>query len=409
MVLLGRRTLLAAAAAAAAAATTFTLVAATSGGGWGGLSLEDGKIYYASDVPALRLSRPPAKAGTLDCRSRRTIPTWNNEEVPVCDASLCSAGGGGPLKPLILANETGEVDGLTPRFSDTQLTRYMKALGVADLIDGWMSHVHTWAVNFLTLHQHRSGIFGSVGEFGVWKGKLFLGMAGFAHPDEPLLAADWFTDATEEGYLKGFVANVRTYLGGAGLARTLIYQGNTASLSPKWFADHRLPLFRMISVDAGHSQEAVLRDLNLAGCLIADGGVVIVDDFGFHVDSDWMGVNTAVYHFVLEQTRLVPFLYADNKLYLTTATHAEEYYNLLAAEEGVRCFPKDAHAGQFSLGNYKTCLFTSNFAYDCADAFLMRHRADFARAGVVLRPGDEEGEAGGSGGGGGAGGGRDEL
>ena len=372
--------------AATAAALATSLAAATSGGGWGGLSLEDGKIYYAADVPALKLSRPPSKPGTLDCRSRRTIPTWNNEEVPVCDATLCTAGGSAPLKPLFITNATAP-----PRFTDAQLETYMKALGTADLIDGWMSHVHTWAANFMTLHQHSLGIYGAVGEFGVWKGKLFLGMAGFAHPEEPLLAADWFTDATEEGYLKGFVANVRTYLGAAGLASTLIYQGNTMALSPKWFADHRLPLFRMLSVDAGHSQEAVLRDLNLAGCLIADGGVVIVDDFGFHVDSDWMGVNTAVYHFVLDQTRLVPFLYADNKLYLTTASHQEQYYNLLSAEEGVRCFPKDAHAGQFSLGNYKTCLFTSNFAYDCADAFLMRHRHDFKRHGVELVPGKGDG------------------
>lgn len=103
----------------------------------------------------------------------------------------------------------------------------------------------------------------------------------------------------------------------------------------------------------------------------------------------------AVYHFVLEQTRLVPFLYADNKLYLTTASHQEEYYNMLAAEPGVTCFKKGAEAGQFSLGNYKTCVFTSNFAYDCADAFLMRHRADYAKAGIALR-GDDEGEEGGA-------------
>ena len=84
--------------------------------------------------------------------------------------------------------------------------------------------------------------------------------------------------------------------------------------------------------------------------MIADGGVVIIDDFGFHVDSDWLGVNTAVYHFVLEQTRLVPFLYADNKLYLTTASHQEEYYKLLEKEDGVKCFKDGAEAGQFSLG-----------------------------------------------------------
>ena len=137
--------------------------------------------------------------------------------------------------------------------------------GLGKKIDGWMSHVHTWAANKLTLHQHARGIYGAVGELGVWQGKLFIGMAGFSHPDEPLLAADWFTDDTDAGYLKGFVDNVRDYLGAATLAKTLIFQGNTMGLTPKWFADHKLPLFRMVSIDAGHSQECVLRDLNLIG------------------------------------------------------------------------------------------------------------------------------------------------
>ena len=220
------------------------------------LTLEEGKIYYANDVPPLKLARAPAKAGTLDCRSKRTIPTWNNEEVPVCDAALCS--GAAAMKPLKVANASEP-----PRFSDAQLATYMDALGLGKKIDGWMSHVHTWAANFMTLHQHKLGIYGAVGELGVWQGKLFIGMGGFAHPDEPLLAADWFTDDTDAGYLKGFVDNVRTYLGPANLAKTLIFQGNTMGLTPKWFADHNLPLFRMVSIDAGHSQECVLRDLNL--------------------------------------------------------------------------------------------------------------------------------------------------
>ena len=135
-----------------------------------------------------------------------------------------------------------------------------------------------------------------------------------------------------------------------------------------------------------------LKKLKKLNSMIADGGVVIIDDFGFHVDSDWLGVNTAVYHFVLEQTRLVPFLYADNKLYLTTASHQEEYYKLLEKENGVKCYKDGAEAGQFSLGNYKTCVFTSNFAYDCADAFLMRHRDDFRRKGIELRANDPEDE-----------------
>ena len=39
-------------------------------------------------------------------------------------------------------------------------------LGVDSKIDGWMSHVHTWAANFLTMAQHERGIYGAVGKLG---------------------------------------------------------------------------------------------------------------------------------------------------------------------------------------------------------------------------------------------------
>ena len=71
----------------------------------------------------MKLSKgAPAKAGTLDCRSKRTIPTWNNEEVVVCDSGLCK---GAEAMPKL----TVEDKAAPPRFSDAQLSRYMKALG----------------------------------------------------------------------------------------------------------------------------------------------------------------------------------------------------------------------------------------------------------------------------------------
>ena len=89
-------------------------------------ALQEGKIYYAKDVPEMKLSKAPAKAGTLDCRSKRTIPTWNNEEVVVCDAALCK---GAEAMPKL----TVEDPKAPPRFSDAQLSRYMKALGELDV------------------------------------------------------------------------------------------------------------------------------------------------------------------------------------------------------------------------------------------------------------------------------------
>lgn len=85
-------------------------------------ALQEGKIYYAKDVPEMKLSKAPAKAGTLDCRSKRTIPTWNNEEVVVCDSGLCK--GAEAMPKLTIEDKTAP-----PRFSDAQLRRYMKALG----------------------------------------------------------------------------------------------------------------------------------------------------------------------------------------------------------------------------------------------------------------------------------------
>jgi len=85
-------------------------------------ALQEGRVYYAKDVPEMKLAKAPAKAGTLDCKSKRTIPTWNNEEVIVCDSALCS--GASAMPKLKVENETA-----APRFSDAQLQRYMKALG----------------------------------------------------------------------------------------------------------------------------------------------------------------------------------------------------------------------------------------------------------------------------------------
>ena len=90
-------------------------------------ALQEGKIYYAKDVPEMKLAKAPAKAGTLDCKSKRTIPTWNNEEVVVCDSGLCK--GAEAMPKLVVEDKAAP-----PRFSDAQLKRYMKALGELELV-----------------------------------------------------------------------------------------------------------------------------------------------------------------------------------------------------------------------------------------------------------------------------------
>lgn len=93
--------------------------------------------------------------------------------------------------------------------------------------------------------------------------------------------------------------------------KLLSLQGDTQYLMPKWFAERKIPFFRLMSVDASHDLREVLRDFNLAGCLIMDGGIIIADDFG---GQSWMGVNSALYNFVFEQSRVVPFLMVEPPL-----------------------------------------------------------------------------------------------
>lgn len=63
--------------------------------------------------------------------------------------------------------------------------------GDSSTIQGWMVPIHAWLVGLFTRYQHNQGIWGAVGEIGVFQGKLFIALSGFSHPSETLVAADW--------------------------------------------------------------------------------------------------------------------------------------------------------------------------------------------------------------------------
>jgi len=55
---------------------------------------------------------------------------------------------------------------------------------------------------------------------------------------------------------------------------------NSLSLTAANFSAMGLPAFRMLSVDGGHSMDTTMHDLMLAACLMVDGGIAILDDYG---------------------------------------------------------------------------------------------------------------------------------
>jgi hypothetical protein len=82
--------------------------------------------------------------------------------------------------------------------------------------------------------------------------------------------------------------------------------------------------YRLFRVDGEHSLEVALHELRLANAVMAEGGVIMVDDY---FDPKFPGVSEAVNPFFLlyrNEVRVEPFLITGNKLFLVT----KEYENL---------------------------------------------------------------------------------
>lgn len=85
----------------------------------------------------------------------------------------------------------------------------------------------------------------------------------------------------------------------------------------------------IVSVDGDHSAEAVAADLALAQELAAPHGVVSLDDF---LNPRAIGVSEGAYRFFLGgESRLKPFVFCANKLYLCRDAYYEAYKGAVEA------------------------------------------------------------------------------
>ena len=74
---------------------------------------------------------------------------------------------------------------------------------------------------------------------------------------------------------------------------------------------------RIFSVDGGHTPTHVINDVALAGSVLSDRGIVVVDDFE---NKNWPGVRQGLDDYLVRVDRaVVPVAYGNNKLYLCHA------------------------------------------------------------------------------------------
>lgn len=195
------------------------------------------------------------------------------------------------------------------------LGRYL-SIGLKE-VEGWLSTYSAEFIATLSEIQRDAGLVGSVGEIGVHHGKLFILLLLTASDTEKAFAIDVFeqqhlnTDSSGMGDRNIFLTNIRHW------ARTDSQLRVIARSSLHVQPDEIVAMcgkVRLVSVDGGHTEECVVNDLSLAGAILLDWGIAVVDDY---FNPCWPDVSTGVAKYLLSRySRLCPFAISPNKVYL---------------------------------------------------------------------------------------------
>jgi hypothetical protein len=93
---------------------------------------------------------------------------------------------------------------------------------------------------------------------------------------------------------------------------------------------------RFFSIDGGHQLDVVRNDLLLAGEVLAEHGVVALDDF---LRPEWPDVSAGYFAWLDKSSgSLVPFAIGINKLYLCRRGWVARYQEVLRSSEFLQCF-----------------------------------------------------------------------
>jgi hypothetical protein len=168
---------------------------------------------------------------------------------------------------------------------------------------------------------------GGVAEIGVHHGKFYIMLNHTTDALDTSYAIDVFglqhlnIDKSGLGDRYAFERNLKELDKHKG-ENTRIFEMDSLSLTNQ-IPDSSL---RFISVDGGHTVEHTMYDLRLAERLIANEGVVILDDI---MGEYWCGVTEGYIKYALTYPSIVPFAMGLNKLFLCKLSHQEHYFKIM--------------------------------------------------------------------------------
>ncbi|TXN22692.1 class I SAM-dependent methyltransferase [Methylobacterium sp. WL9] len=188
-------------------------------------------------------------------------------------------------------------------------------------LQGWVGDRQPMIIDLIDEIQRDLGVVGDIAEIGVHHGLFLMLLAAVRQDHETIRAFDLFDrqdlnlDKSGQGSLEIFTAAIEKYY--PGISESFIVKSeDSLNITPlnlkKYFPNN----VRLFSIDGGHTRTHVINDLSVAQNVLSAGGVAILDDFfGPH----WPEVTEGYFTFMNNNNRrLVPFLFFQNKLFLTT-------------------------------------------------------------------------------------------
>lgn len=188
-------------------------------------------------------------------------------------------------------------------------------------VEGWLDPGAASATIGLSQIQKRLGVAGDVAEIGVHHGRFFILLSNLRSDGEQATAIDVFEDQhlnidhSGHGNRQIFERNLAIF--SISDATTIIKSDSIALTADTFFAGRPATPVRLFSIDGSHTAHHTYSDICFAASVLADGGVIILDDF---YNADWPGVQEGFYRFMQShRDSHAPVAYGNNKMFIASA------------------------------------------------------------------------------------------
>lgn len=197
-------------------------------------------------------------------------------------------------------------------------------------VPGWSTYGAARALVAVNEAQLRQGAIGHLAEIGVHRGRYFIALLWLARAGEVVVGVDPLPDiGLPSGEARRLLLrNIRLH-GPAG-ARFQILEERSEEMGAEHLRTAAGGSFRLLHVDGDHGEPFVRGDVRLASAVLAEDGVVVMDDvFNVRYPGVMSGLTSALRDD--PTVDLVPFAIGENKLFLSRSACAEPYRAAFAA------------------------------------------------------------------------------